>query len=32
MGAHHFGTGNEEAREAALQIALDLITHVPVHG
>lgn len=26
MGAHHFGAANEEAREAALQIALDLIT------
>jgi AcrR family transcriptional regulator len=32
MGAHHFGTGNEEAREAALQIALDLTTHAPAHS
>src|SRR2546423_257029 len=26
MGAHRFGAGNEEARRAALQIALDLIS------
>ncbi len=32
MGAHHFGTVNEEARDAALEIALDLIAHAPVHG
>jgi hypothetical protein len=25
MGAHHFGADNDEARDAALQIALDLI-------
>ena len=32
MGAHHFGTGNEEARDAALEIARDLIAHAPVQG
>jgi AcrR family transcriptional regulator len=29
MGAHRFGAGNEEARHAALQIALDLIARSP---
>lgn len=32
MGAHRFGAGNEEARQAALQIALDLIAHTPDPG
>lgn len=32
MGAHHFGTANEEARDAALEIARDLIAHAPVRG
>ena len=32
MGAHHFSTNNEEARDAALQIALDLIAHARVPG
>jgi AcrR family transcriptional regulator len=30
MGAHHFDIDNEEARDAALQIALDLIAHARV--
>lgn len=30
MGAHHFGADNDEAREAALQIALDLTARTPV--
>ena len=29
MGAHRFGAGNEEARQAALRIALDLISRSP---
>ena len=32
MGTHRFGAGNEEARQAALQIALDLIAHTPDPG
>jgi AcrR family transcriptional regulator len=32
MGAHRFGAGNEEARQAALQIALDLIARTPQAG
>ena len=32
MGAHRFGAGNEEARRAALQIALDLISRSPDSG
>jgi AcrR family transcriptional regulator len=27
MGAHHFGADNKEARDAALEIALELIAH-----
>ena len=32
MGAHRFGAGNEEARRAALQIALDLVSRSPDSG
>ncbi|HEX6405423.1 MAG TPA: TetR family transcriptional regulator [Pseudonocardiaceae bacterium] len=32
MGAHRFGAGNEEARQAALQIALDLVSRSPDSG
>ncbi|MDQ3826190.1 MAG: hypothetical protein M3325_10815, partial [Actinomycetota bacterium] len=29
MGAHRFGAGNEKARQAALRIALELISRSP---